>query len=182
MMTRDESKTIINRVKSYYPESKWNDILTEEWEKELKNYDYVDVNEKLTCHFKNEEYGNRVPKIHYLTKYLQTIEEKNTPYYYIVECPNCHQNIDVKMLDKHYELCSQVDYIVKKTKQYFNKGLNREQLMNASNIDDIYIRLLNSIIEKLPATEMKFALRVLYPNEPKETLDDMIKNYLTNNS
>ena len=148
-MTKQELKDFMQRIKSHYQEFIIDDYKMNEWYKELKDYDYFDVNTKLEEHLKSQDYGSYIPKVHFLTKYLTKSNDKSKIKIHKVQCPNCHAEVLIDDFDNHYDRCSSVDYAIAKTKQYLNKTLNRESLMNMPQIEFVekYEKLLKYILQ-----------------------------------
>ena len=76
-MTIKETNDFMERIKQHYQEFVIDDYKIEEWYKELKDYDYQEVNAKLEEHLRNEQYGTSIPKVYFLTKYLTKEKDKN---------------------------------------------------------------------------------------------------------
>ena len=73
-----EKKQVIefmDRIKSHYQEFIIDDFKIKEWYDELKDYSYEDVNKKLDEHLRSEQYGNFIPKVYFLTKFLTKEKE-----------------------------------------------------------------------------------------------------------
>ena len=56
-MTIQETKQFMTRIKQHYQEFVIDNYKIDEWYKELKSYDYDEVNKKLDEHLRNEQYG-----------------------------------------------------------------------------------------------------------------------------
>ena len=148
-MTREETKQFMKRIKQHYQEFMVDDFRVNEWYKALKNYDLDDVNDKLDEHLKNETYGNQIPKVYFIIKYLKTTEEKNNEKNKKakLECPLCREWILMNDFDKHYEKCSSVNYFIKQYKKYYGKELDRNKLMAVSSelFEENYTKLLRCV-------------------------------------
>lgn len=165
-MTKQEVTKFMQRIKSHYQEFVIDEFKMNEWYNELKDYKNEDVNRKLEEHLKSQEYGMYVPKLYFLTKYLVKEKEQNLPKIETVECPKCHEYVLFADFDKHFDRCSSVDYVILKTKEYFNKELNRDLLMNMNQeeFDNKYNKLLNYIAKVTEdSKEQKRILNVFNP-------------------
>ena len=148
----------------------------------MAKYDLEDVNKKLEEHLKNIEYGEHIPKLYFLTKYLIPTIEKGKIKHYVVKCQLCNCDIPDSEYDNHYRRCSGASTIVRDMKTYFNLTIDHEQLMKMNNIDfnKTYNRYLEKMLdsEKLDWFRKKIIMRCLYSNESTETIEDMLKSYI----
>lgn len=139
-MTSDQTKAFMHRIKSHYPEFIIDQFKFEEWHKELKDYEYKELNEKLEQHLRSEEFGDSVPKLYYLTRYLTKTSEKKEVKYYKSNCRYCNKKIRTNQdteeeLRKHEDRCRSVDYINKKRIEYKGQELDKEKYRNLSQED-----------------------------------------------
>jgi hypothetical protein len=130
-MELKDVKTILNRIKVNYPTFQNDDYTRSEWYNELKDYSLNDVMEKLEQHFRSEQYGNSIPKVYFLTKYLTKEKDKLKTNICYISCSICGKRISNLEMEKHYERCNSVDYLIRNSERYFDKKLNREKLMEA---------------------------------------------------
>lgn len=173
-MTRDETKSFMKRIKQHYQEFTIDNYKLEEWHRELKKYDFEDVNKKFEEHLQNETYGRDIPKIYFLTKYIKTIEEKEKAKQTIAKtrCFLCGKEMMNSEFDKHFDRCSSVDYFIRKYKQIYGEELEREKLMKMSDeaFDRNYEKLLNQVMKT--STDENEIKRIIYIfNPPKEPVD-----------
>lgn len=149
-MELKDVKIILKRIQVNYP-SFINDSYTQsEWYKELKDYDLEDIMKKLEEHMRSEQYGNNIPKVYFLTKYLRTTKEKNKTEKYLMQCSICKEFIPEEQYDKHYERCLDVEYIVKKRKELFDNDTSEELKntylnMEQTTFDNKYLEFLDKI-------------------------------------
>ena len=125
----------MKRIKSHYQEFIVDDFKVDEWYKELKDYDFEDVNKKLESHLRSEQYGDSIPKLFFLTKWLEKSKDKGKRLCCEVGCPICKQWFDVDELHSHYERCSSVNYLNKKSLEYKGEELDKELYLNMSYED-----------------------------------------------
>lgn len=179
-MTIKETNQFMERIKSHYQEFIVDDFKIKEWHQELAKYDFEDVNQKLDEHLKSSEYGEYIPKLFFLTKYLIPSKEKGMIKHYTVKCQLCCRDIPDTEYDIHYKRCSSSSTIVRDMKMYFNLNVDYQQLMLMKDIDfeRAYQRYLTKMLEsdKLDMFRRKIIMRCLYPNESSETLADMLKD------
>ena len=182
-MTILETNEFMKRIKSHYQEFVIDEFKQSEWYKELKKYDYEDVNKKFEEHLKSEIYGEHIPKLYFLTKYLIPSNKKGEIKEYTVYCQICNRAVDYKEYDLHYGRCSSIAYIKKQMKKLFNKDLVDEEQLYKIPLEDFnkrYDQFLHQIIDKPTSkAEMKIIFKILYPETPELTIQDMIKDYFT---
>lgn len=175
-MLKTETKNIFNRIKAHYDNFTYDTFKLDEWHEILKEYDYEDVNEKITSHVQNEAYGSNIPKLNYLISGLYKSKEKGTIRQYIVSCPRCGRSINTEKLDKHTYRCNSVYYIADKAKKIYGKEVNMQKLyeMEQEEFDTLYNHFIAKIIDKVPRIEAIGIMHQLYPNETSENIHDMI--------
>lgn len=178
-MTIKETNQFMERIKSHYQEFIIDDFKIKEWHKELSKFDLEDVNQKLDEHLKNSEYGEYIPKLFFLTKYLIPTKDKGKIKHYVVKCQLCNCDVPDSEYDNHYKRCSSSNTIVRDMKKYFNLTVDYQQLMlmKHEDFEKAYNRYLTKMLESnnLSLLRKKIIMRCLYPNEDTETLEDMLK-------
>ena len=105
-MTKQETINLIKKIKAYYPIFRLEEEGIDEWALRLKPYEYQDVLDKLEEHLKGEK-AEEPPKLHFITRYLKTKEEKEKYRGdYLVRCNLCGREMFLKELEEtHYEKC-----------------------------------------------------------------------------
>lgn len=126
-MELKDVKTILARIKSNYPTFMNDDYTRSEWYRELKDYSLEDVMEKLEQHFRSEQYGNQIPKVYFLTKYLTKEKDKDKKKEIYVRCSLCGKTIQLEEYDKHYDRCSSIDYLNRQSIKYFDREIDKEK-------------------------------------------------------
>lgn len=178
-MEKRETIEFMNRIKSHYQEFIVDDFKIKEWHKELSKYDLEDVNQRLDEHLKSSEFGEYIPKLFFLTKYLIPSKDKGKIRHYIIRCQLCNKEIPDGEYDNHYRRCSSASTIVRDMKKYFNLTVDYQQLMlmKHEDFEKAYNRYLTKMLESnnLSLLRKKIIMRCLYPNESTETLEDMLK-------
>lgn len=147
-MERKDVSTIMKRIKSHYQEFVVDDFKLEEWYKELKDYSLDDVMEKLEQHFRSEQYGNQIPKVYFLTKYLVKESEKNKKKEIYVRCQLCGKTVSLDDYDKHYDRCSSIEYLNRQSIKYFDKEIDKEKyfLIDQDTFDEKYDKVLQYVL------------------------------------
>lgn len=179
-MTKNETMNFMERIKSHYQDFIIDDFKIKEWHKELSQYDLEDVNQKLDEHLKSSEYGEYIPKLFFLTKYLIPTKDKGKVKHYTIKCQLCNCDIPDSEYDNHYKRCSSASTIVRDMKKYFNLTVDYQQLMTMKPIEfeNTYHKYLVKMLEsdKLDILRKKVIMRCLYPEQSSETLEDMLKS------
>ena len=106
-MTKQEVKDLINKIKIYYPLFNLDsEEAMDEWLTRLSPFDNKDVLRKLEEHLSGERADNP-PKLHFITKYLKTSEEKEKMGNdSIIYCNLCGREMYLSDYNnEHYEKC-----------------------------------------------------------------------------
>ena len=180
-MDRKQVSEVLERIQANRQSFLITNAVLDEWCNVLAPYDYYDVMEKLTEYFKDSDNFGRYPDVYYLTKFLKTIEEKQTASIPHTLCQICGQAIKYEDYKKHYERCSSIDYISTMSDRYLDKKLSREKLLEAddSTFDKYYYSTCYKIYNKMPDGFPKHLLQnvlLTYEgHEPNYDLDDVVK-------
>lgn len=148
-MELKDVKTILTRIKVNYPTFVNDDYTKSEWYRELKDYSLDDVMEKLEQHFRSEQYGNQIPKVYFLTKYLTKEKEKNKTKEIYVRCSNCGKTVNLDEYDNHMERCNSIQYLNKQSEKYFNREIDKEKYfqMDEKTFDEKYDKVLEYVLK-----------------------------------
>lgn len=113
-MTKNETLSFIKKIKAYYPIFMLDEDGVNEWADRLKPYDYEDVLEKFEKHLEGEYSATEPPKLHYLTKFLKTREEKEKASTdYLITCNLCGQEMYLSTYDgEHYKKCCLIKALI----------------------------------------------------------------------
>lgn len=169
-MEKKDVETLLKRIKYNYNEFRIDDYTMVEWYKELKDYSLEDVMEKLEQHFRSEQYGNSVPKVYFLTKYLTKEKEKGLNKAYYVRCQYCNASVLLSDYDKHSSRCRSIKYIQKQANKYANAEIDEEELraLDDESFNNYYNKVLK-IVEKhtMESNEKRIIGKILYDNDLK---------------
>lgn len=159
-MELKEVSMLLKRIKSHYQEFIVDDFKINEWYRELKDYSLDDVMEKLEIHLKSEQYGNQIPKVHFLIKYLTKEKDKGKQLKGVKQCHICYSFIDLDEFEKHFDRCSSVDYLNRRNIDYFNKPIDKEKYMNMEQkeFDEKYNKMCYYIFEHTQDQREKYCL------------------------
>ena len=181
-MEKKQAIEFMDRIKSHYQEFVIDDFKIKEWYNELKDYSFEDVNKKLDEHLRNEQYGNSIPKVYFLTKYLTKEKDKLVENSYKIKCSLCGELVKNTEIDKHFTRCSSVDLLVTNSKKYLNKSLNRQKLMEADDktFRDYYYKACEEIMPLIGDNYMKKKcfeniLSRHYTGENKYTMKEILE-------
>ena len=181
-MELKDVKIILNRIKVNYPTFVNDDYTRSEWYNELKDYSLNDVMEKLEQHFRSEQYGNSIPKVYFLTKYLTKEKEKDIKENIKYICNLCGKPVSLELSDEHYDRCSSIDYLIKVSNKYFNKQLNREKLEQASDdaFDNYYWNVCNKLVDVIDKDTPSYKslinkIKAHNEEEPEYSVEDILE-------
>lgn len=147
-MTKSEVINFMKKIKAYYDYFTIEDYKIGEWYDKLKKYDLEDVYRKFDQHLVGE-LKDSPPKLHYITKYLLTPEEKAQDRSdYIVDCNLCNQTMKLSKYNEHYDKCSSINYLLIIFKKK-NLEIKREELEKLDNnkFNNIYEKYKNGADE-----------------------------------
>lgn len=150
-MTIQETNNFLKRIKQHYQDFIIDNTKLDEWYKELKDYDYFEVNQKLEEHLRSEQYGRQIPKVAFLTKYLTKLSEKNKNQANSirVRCNVCGKCMALDEYDKHIERCNSVEYLNQQSLRLYDKEIDKDKYRNLDDetFNKIYDKVLNKILE-----------------------------------
>lgn len=168
-MTREETKDFLRRIKQHYQEFTVDDYKINEWHSELKNYDVDDVHKKLEEHLRSEQYGQTIPKVYFLTKYLKTTNEKQIQdkVDYYCSCTICGKYFKLSEYDKHFDRCSSVEFINKQCMDMKDTEIDKEKYFNMSDeeFNAFYDKLLKIVYSNLKDEMQKSAIRKYFETQ-----------------
>lgn len=144
-MTRSETVHFLEKIKTYYQNFLIEDYVVNEWHDRLKNFNIEDVYRKLDEHLQGN-YKDEIPKLHFITKYLNRDKDKIEPSNVLVRCKDCGQAIGLKYYDEHLLRHNSINY-VKANEKRINKTFSTEKLysLNKQNFNEFYEKFLQEI-------------------------------------
>lgn len=185
-MTIDETKKVIQKIKTFRPFFQTGNSSSEEinfrkeWHRVLGSYDYEDVDRKLNEYFKDGDNVGRIPDVYYLVRYLKSSTDKRQSDGIWIRCNLCGEEIADKHFDRHFDRCSSVNYIYKKTQEIFNQKIDKSKLfkMTQEEFDRRYLCFLQQVKEKTTDEEEKNRvekiIRMLNGEKVNLTLEEMM--------
>jgi len=178
-LNKKETIHFMDRVKSHYQEFIIDDFKISEWYGKLKDYDAEDVNKKFDEHLGSEIYGESIPKIYFLTKYLTPTKDKGKIVHYTVYCPKCGYEIPDEEFEHHTKRCYEASTIVRDFKKYFNRSLQKKKLMSLDDEDfeKLYQEYLNKMLDcdRVETFRKKILIHIMYPEYTDDDIDEIIK-------
>lgn len=148
-MTKNETKTLLNKIKGYYNSQFFVDeYVIDAWAETMQSYDLEDAIEHISDYLK--EYPDTPPKPQTFKRGLYTHEEKmkfkNSSFN--VECNLCHRWMPLEEYDDHYSKCLDISYLEDVAKQK-GESFTREDLENQPD------RVLIGLLAKYQPKEWK---------------------------
>ncbi len=177
-MTVEEAKTILGRIKIHYPELPKEKAVQQEWIKELILYDVEDVTRKLVSHMRNEDHGDKLPKLFFLTNHLVPSLEKNKIRHYTVYCPECGYAIPDAEFEKHSKRCIEASTIIRDLKRYFYQNIQKDKLMTLTDdeFEKLYMEYVNKMLEsdRVETFRKKILMHIKYPEYSANDIDEIL--------
>ena len=146
-MKKNETNTLLNKIRGYYNEFYFDDYVLDVWYETLKPYEYEDALEHIKEYVKN--YPEVPPRPHTFKNGLYTPEQKermkNTNY--TIQCNLCGRWMSVQEYDAHYERCLDIQYLLDVAKQK-GEEYTREDLENCKP------SVIDKLLEKYPPKKL----------------------------
>lgn len=150
-MDKIEVLHFMQKIKAYYQNFAIEEYIVNEWHDRLKNYDVDDVYMKFEQHLKGE-YKNEIPKLHFITKYLKTTNEKINSKPSCVLCGKCKKQLNLSDYDQHISRHNSVEYLLKKSEKFnIAIGYDETQLFNLD--EETFNELYDAFVEELYEVE-----------------------------
>lgn len=107
--------------------------MTNSWYRVLKEYKYQDIKNRLDKLMAMEQFQYQPPTLPFLVKDIPTVEEASKKNNFYQECNICHRKFKTEQEYKiHFERCSSVRYVMKQTKKWFKRDLDKRELYQMS--------------------------------------------------
>lgn len=151
-MKLKDTHEIMDYIKNNYKEP-FSQEAANMWTKELLKYDKDDVINSLKRIMADEYYQKNLPTLVYILKGLPKVQELDEYSKWKINCDLCGRWFNSREeLDKHFERCSSVNYIITQSKKWNNKEFNsyeRKMLydMPENEFQIKYMQLLHYIYE-----------------------------------
>ena len=130
-MTKPEVMRFMQKIQSYYETFSIESYKVDEWYEQLKKYDTDDVYQKFEQHLKGDQ-QEYIPKLHYITKYLKTPEEKEKSKIsnYTIKCNLCNKDMNLDGYDRHYDKCLSTKYLIDRIYKVKKQVADYDQIYN----------------------------------------------------
>lgn len=178
-MNKTETTNFMERIKSHYQEFIIDDFKVKEWYKELQNYDAEDVNRKLDEHLRSEVYGENIPKLYFLTKYLTPSKDKGKVVHKKIICNKCGYSFWDTEYDQHLQRCIEVHTVMRDMKKHYQMKLNYHDLMALSDerFEEVYQRYLDKMLDAPTVSDIqkRIIMHIKYPEYTDDDITEIIK-------
>ncbi len=156
-MTIDETKLIVNKIKSFRPFfqtgfSKSQEIdFVRNWSRVFEPYDYHEVDRNLDTWFSEKGHFGKTPEPYELISGLLTIEHKiviRDKNAIKIRCPICFKKLGLVEFDNHFKRCSSIEFIVRTRKKYFGKVTEKNKLwqIDDEKFNELYLQYCNQLL------------------------------------
>ena len=188
-MKINETNKLMERIKEHYQDFIIDKPKVEEWHNYLKDYSYKDVSNKLDEHLSSEQYGQYIPKVAFLVKYLTKEEDKGKIEDYKTQCYLCKRYIKNSEYQEHFKRCSSINYMNNQRYKYFGKRFDELTIKQLWKMEEELFRkkyreMLEIVRDNTTDAWEKERVTALLENRgftiQTELLKDMIKNATVN--
>lgn len=135
-MTIQETNRIMLRIKEHYQDFIIDEGKIDEWHTYLADYSYKDVSKKLDEHLSSEQYGQYIPKVAFLVKFLTKEKEKGKVEDYKIQCYLCKKFIKNSEYQEHFKRCSSINYMNTQRYKYFGVRFDISAIKQLWNMDE----------------------------------------------
>lgn len=144
-MTKEQVLDLLDFLELSYSNFKTKEGMLDAWYNELQMYDEADVKINLKHYMGEERFQNNPPLVALLIRGLTPKKEKVDFSKVVYFCQRCHKAYNNKEdLDKHFDRCSSVDFVIRETKKWSKKDLTRKELFEMS--DDEFEKKYNELL------------------------------------
>lgn len=131
-MTSTAVNLILKRIDLNYGTNYYdNTQIIEEWYRDLRKYDYPDVDKALDRYMKNDT-GFYPPKRNVILRGVKTSEQKYKESNLKTFCPICFKAVGMLEYERHYHRCMDIEYIATNVKKYLNKEIDYKKYCSMS--------------------------------------------------
>lgn len=173
-MTKNEVRTFMLKIKSYFQTFSMEDYVINEWMQKLKDYDVSDLYDKLDFHLKGE-YKDNPPKLHFLTMHLKTVNQKAKQFKMYVECKHCGTEFDYSTQEQEFEHCQEIcgrkKYLEQEAQKYGFKIKTDLDEISEYELDLIYTKVIKHIKGLLEKIDVK----TTYEQQQLNAINNVLK-------
>lgn len=160
-MTKQEMKTILETIDiNYQTDFLEDEAISNDWQKNLKHYDFEDVNNKLVEHMKSN-FQNIPPKKYYLLNGLYTTKEKEKLKGIKIECDLCKEYFKPEEYDSHRNRCHKISFIKINAKKYLDQDIDEDKYrkMSDEELSRYHIAMSKKVLDKTDNERLKTNIR-----------------------
>lgn len=174
-MNRQQVIELVNFINLNYPNQIRDvDSMIDSWLDTLQQYDLEDVKNKLHQAMRDDRFQKVPPTMDWLLRDLRPIHEKINWNKGVLYCNICGRAFNKReKLVEHEDRCRSVRYVVKQTKKWFGKTLDKKELyeMNKEEFQKKYDELLKVILKNTKNESEKKVIGFIFNQpSPKEAL------------
>ena len=136
IMKINETNKLMERIKEHYQDFIIDKPKVEEWHTYLQDYSYKDVSERLDEHLASEQYGQYIPKVAFLVKYLTKEKDKGKIENHTVYCNICRKPVKESEYQTHFKRCSSINYMNNQRYKYFGKRFDETAIKQLWNMEE----------------------------------------------
>lgn len=176
-MNKNEIKEIFKYLKVAYTNYEFKKEFFDYWEKELINYDFNDIMNRLKELMSDERYSYQPPLLDNVIKGLTRKNEKVIVEEKTMLCPRCNKPLSADEYEEHFDRCSSIDYVIRESKKWFRKELTRKFLwqMSKEEFDERYYKLLKYIMEHTNDENERKRISYIFNPPSQEEAQEFLK-------
>ena len=172
-MTKREVCDLIDFLSSHYKYFEPTKGMIDSWYEVLECYDKNDVKRSLENLMSEDKFQNQPPTVYLVVKGLSKSLEKVDISDVTMFCSKCGRGFHTREeLEKHFDRCFSVQYIIREYKKHFGKELDKRVLYELSEKDfkEKYESLLTYIMNntKDDAERMRINFYFNQPNQDEQ--------------
>ena len=157
-------------INSYGKTFEINDSIYEYWSKELSQYEYLDIMERLKTLMGEERYSAKPPLLQAIIRGITKTSDKINFNELVYYCQFCHRPYNnYEQMVEHEDRCRSIRYIERQYKRFNFGTVDKKELYNLSQeeFDERYKKLLKIVLEKSTNENEKQIIRNIF-NPPNE--------------
>ena len=169
-MNKEQTKDLLKLIKYNYPDFEMKEGMATMWAQVMSEYSYEDVKHALEVYMAEDRFQKQPPTAYLLVKGLPKVKDRIDFTKDTIYCDICRRAFnDRDELDKHFDRCSSTRYVIKQTKKWFNRDIDKGFLWKLSDeeFEERYNKLLRYIMEHTEDEKEKMRIGFIF-NPPSE--------------
>ena len=150
-MNKKETIELLNFIHTFYKDFEIREDIISAWYNIMCEYDFNDVKREVEKFMAEDRYQKQLPTAYMLIKGLPKVKEKVDVQDGVkIYCNICNRPFNShEELDKHFDRCSSIRYVIKQSKKWFKKDIDKGFLwgLNDEEFEERYNKLLKYIME-----------------------------------